>query len=99
MIINCLTSRKTSNQTANTQDINARGLQTYQPANSSSFRLKLSQMRPVKVCTEADLQCIAYSGMILEPLLTHDPLQLRFRLYFKHAGHLVLIITTSQSPE
>ena len=47
----------------------------------SSFQLQLSQTRPVKTfCTETDSQCIAYSGVVPEPLLTHDPS--RFRVYF-----------------
>ena len=30
-----------------------------------------------------DSHCIAYSGMVPEPLLTHDPLPLPFRVYSK----------------
>ena len=51
----------------------------------SSFQLQLSQTRPVKTfCTETDSQCIAYSGVVPEPLLTHDPS--RFRVYFTPTG-------------
>ena len=31
-------------------------------------------------CTETDFKCIAYSGVIPEPLLTHDPSRSRFRV-------------------
>ena len=35
------------------------------------------------LCTENDPPCIAYSDVVPEPLLTHDPLRSRFRVSFQ----------------
>ena len=49
-----------------------------------SIQLQLSQTQTVNIiCTETGSQCIAYSGVVPEPLLTHDPSRSRFRVYFK----------------
>ena len=49
-----------------------------------SNQLQRSQTQTVKRnCTETSSQCIAYSGVVPEPLLTHDPSRSRFRVYFK----------------
>jgi len=62
--------------------LDARGRQTYQPAKIFSFQLQLSQTRPVNLFAPKQ-QSIAYSGVVPELLLTHDPSRSRFRVYFK----------------
>ena len=55
-----------------------------------SFQLQLSQTRTVKknrTDTDTDSRCIAFSGVIPEPLLTHDPSRPRFRVYFKQQSN------------
>ena len=43
------------------------------------WTLKSTVTRPVTFfCTKTNSQCIAYSGVIPEPLLTHDPSRSRF---------------------
>ena len=62
--------------------LDARGRQTYQPVRQLS-----ATAQPDATCknfrTDTDSQCIASSGLIPEPLLTHDPSRSRFRVYFK----------------
>jgi len=73
----CMFAMQMQCTTAPNSTTHEHGRQTYQPAKFSNIQL----LRPVtSFCTETNSQCIAYSGVVHEPLLTHDPSRSRFRV-------------------